>query len=91
MRATPEETPCTARPRPVSERRKIGCSTKRLQPSATRDDVLDALAGHVCRCTGYVKIVDAVEAAIRGDVKPEEVEPSYEPEEVEVLIPGSPA
>jgi len=63
----------------------------RNNPSATRDDVLDALAGHVCRCTGYVKIVDAVEAAIRGDVKPEEVEPSYEPEEVEVLIPGSPA
>jgi hypothetical protein len=32
-----------------------------------------------------------VEAAARGDVQPEAVEPSYEPEEVEVLIPGSPA
>jgi carbon-monoxide dehydrogenase small subunit len=63
----------------------------RTQPSATRQDVIDALAGHVCRCTGYVKIVAAVEAAIRGDVRPEEVEPSYEPEEAEVLIPGSPA
>ena len=63
----------------------------RRQPDASRDDVLEALSGHVCRCTGYVKIVSAVEAALRGDVRPEEVEPSFEPEEAEVLIPGSPA
>jgi aerobic carbon-monoxide dehydrogenase small subunit len=61
------------------------------KPNATREDVLDALSGHVCRCTGYVKIVAAVEAAARGDVHPERVEPSFEPEEAEVLIPGSPA
>jgi carbon-monoxide dehydrogenase small subunit len=61
------------------------------KPDATREDALDALAGHVCRCTGYVKIVKAVEAAARGDVHPEKVEPSFEPEEAEVLIPGSPA
>jgi aerobic carbon-monoxide dehydrogenase small subunit len=61
------------------------------QPGATRDDVLEALSGHVCRCTGYVKIVKAVEAALSGDVEPEEVEPSFEPQEAEVLIPGSPA
>jgi carbon-monoxide dehydrogenase small subunit len=30
-----------------------------------RDDVLDALGGHYCRCTGYVKIIDAVLAASR--------------------------
>ena len=28
-----------------------------------RDEVLEALGGHYCRCTGYVKIVDAVAAA----------------------------
>ena len=34
----------------------------------TREEVVEALSGHVCRCTGYVKIVDAVTAAARGDV-----------------------
>jgi carbon-monoxide dehydrogenase small subunit len=33
-----------------------------------RDDVLEALGGHYCRCTGYVKIIDAVVAASRGEV-----------------------
>ena len=32
-----------------------------------RDDVVEALGGHFCRCTGYVKIVDAVVAASRGE------------------------
>ena len=61
------------------------------KPNATREDVLEALGGHLCRCTGYVKIVAAVEAAAKGEVHPEQVEPSFEPEEAEVLIPGSPA
>ena len=29
-------------------------------PNATRDEVKAALSGNLCRCTGYVKIVDAV-------------------------------
>jgi carbon-monoxide dehydrogenase small subunit len=32
-----------------------------------RAEITEALAGHVCRCTGYVKIIDAVAAAARGD------------------------
>ena len=58
-----------------------------------RDDVLDALSGHVCRCTGYVKIVDAVMAASRGEVDAEQVEatPAHEPSEPAIEIAGSPA
>jgi carbon-monoxide dehydrogenase small subunit len=32
-------------------------------PAPTRDEVRDALAGNLCRCTGYTKILDAVELA----------------------------
>ncbi|MCC6223754.1 MAG: (2Fe-2S)-binding protein [Thermoleophilia bacterium] len=38
---------------------------KRL-PQPGRKDIERALAGHICRCTGYVKIVEAVEAAAGG-------------------------
>ena len=60
-------------------------------PKANREEILAGLSGHVCRCTGYIKIVSAVEAVAKGDVHPEKVEPSFEPEEAAVLIPGSPA
>ncbi len=32
-------------------------------PNPSRDEVKEALSGNLCRCTGYVKIVDAVLAA----------------------------
>lgn len=34
-------------------------------PAPTRDEVRRGLSGNLCRCTGYVKIVDAVRAAAR--------------------------
>ncbi len=37
----------------------------RDHPGATRDEISRALSGNLCRCTGYVKILDAVEAAAR--------------------------
>ena len=32
-------------------------------PNATEHEIRDALHGTICRCTGYVKIVEAIEAA----------------------------
>ena len=30
----------------------------------TRDEIVDMLSGHLCRCTGYAPIVDAIEACV---------------------------
>lgn len=32
-------------------------------PDPTEDEIRDAIRGNICRCTGYVKIIDAVKAA----------------------------
>ncbi|HSJ50938.1 MAG TPA: molybdopterin cofactor-binding domain-containing protein, partial [Actinomycetota bacterium] len=43
-------------------------------PNPTRDEIAKALAGNLCRCTGYVKILDAVElvaASREGTPMPE--------------------
>ena len=32
-------------------------------PRPTRDEIREALSGNLCRCTGYLQIVEAVEAA----------------------------
>jgi len=34
-------------------------------PSPTREEIREALSGNLCRCTGYSKILDAVERAAR--------------------------
>ncbi len=56
-----------------------------------RDEVLEALGGHYCRCTGYVKIVEAVVAASRGDVGSVDDLPSQTEGQPTVEIQGSPA
>ena len=35
-------------------------------PSPTREDIVDAISGNICRCTGYEPIIDAVLAAAGG-------------------------
>jgi carbon-monoxide dehydrogenase small subunit len=35
-------------------------------PSPSRDDIRLALSGNLCRCTGYTKILEAVELAARS-------------------------
>jgi aerobic-type carbon monoxide dehydrogenase small subunit (CoxS/CutS family) len=32
-------------------------------PDPTEKEIKDTIAGNICRCTGYVKIVDAITAA----------------------------
>jgi aerobic-type carbon monoxide dehydrogenase small subunit (CoxS/CutS family) len=44
----------------------ILCSAAALlerRPDASRAEIQEALSGNLCRCTGYTKILDAVEAA----------------------------
>ena len=45
--------------------RMITVATALLErnPDPTRAEITEALAGNVCRCTGIVPIVDAIEAA----------------------------
>ena len=37
-------------------------------PHPTRDEIKEALSGNLCRCTGYTKILDAVEMAAGKEV-----------------------
>jgi carbon-monoxide dehydrogenase small subunit len=35
-------------------------------PHASREQIMEALEGHICRCTGYVKIIAAVESVTKA-------------------------
>ena len=41
-------------------------------PTPTRQEIKEALAGNLCRCTGYTKILDAVELAALRMSRPAE-------------------
>ena len=49
----------------------------RDNPSPSRDDIKQYLAGNLCRCTGYLKIFEAVELAA-ARMRGEQREPSRE-------------
>jgi carbon-monoxide dehydrogenase small subunit len=36
-------------------------------PNPTREDIVEALAGNICRCTGYEPIIQAVMMAARSN------------------------
>lgn len=36
----------------------------RKNPDPSDEEILDALGGNICRCTGYVKIIEAVKYAV---------------------------
>jgi carbon-monoxide dehydrogenase small subunit len=47
-------------------------------PEPTREEIVAAIAGNICRCTGYVQIVEAIALAaerLRGANLPREAAP----------------
>jgi carbon-monoxide dehydrogenase small subunit len=41
------------------------CALLNEEPEASRERIREALSGVLCRCTGYLQILEAVEAAGR--------------------------
>jgi aldehyde oxidoreductase len=59
-------------------------------PSPTFDEIKSALRGHLCRCTGYGKIIEAVELAgrfLRGEITPAEMNPDPNGKQIGVSHP----
>jgi aerobic-type carbon monoxide dehydrogenase small subunit (CoxS/CutS family) len=59
----------------------------------SREEIVEQLSGHICRCTGYVKIIEAVQAAVNGEVDTARDETDMGPRSADdvTLVPGSPA
>jgi aerobic carbon-monoxide dehydrogenase small subunit len=38
----------------------------RDHPHPSREEIVRAISGNLCRCTGYTKIIEAIESAARG-------------------------
>ena len=47
------------------------------EPAPSRDEIKEALSGNLCRCTGYIKIYEAVELAA-ARMRGEQAEPAEE-------------
>ena len=46
------------------------CAFLRERPAPSREEIREMLAGHLCRCTGYHFIVEAIEAAAQALAPP---------------------
>ena len=57
----------------------IATALLRRSPDPGREEVLDAIAGNVCRCTGYQSIVTAILAAASNDASGEGATSGREP------------
>jgi xanthine dehydrogenase iron-sulfur cluster and FAD-binding subunit A len=54
-------------------------------PRPTRRQIAESLNNHICRCTGYVKIIDAIDLAARAL----QGEPLPEPGHIALLVEDS--
>ena len=77
--ATARSTPCRTRSRELGAAQCGYCipgflltaeALLQANPSPTRQEIAEATGGNLCRCTGYIKIFEAIERAaarMRGE------------------------
>jgi carbon-monoxide dehydrogenase small subunit len=54
----------------------VGKALLEKNPNPTDDEVRWAISGNICRCTGYMNIVKAIQAAGASMSAPSEAEPA---------------